>query len=102
VSDVLTPKIKSKIPLHIMIKQWHLTSGVNFINILQAAFTHADSLNAQKRQSSQQCRLTVMGTTTGKGTRKMLVKLTTALSNAFFKSATDEFLKIVSHLQNCS
>jgi hypothetical protein len=51
-----------------------LTAGVNFINILRAAFMCTDTENT-KRQSSQQCRFVLLGFTSVKALRKMLAKL---------------------------
>ncbi len=52
-----------------------LTTGVNFINVLQAAFAHADP-KVQKRQSIQQFLFAHLGSAQVKAAHKMLVKLT--------------------------
>jgi len=52
--------------------QW---SAVNFINVLRTAFTHADP-ECAKRQSSQQCRLALLGPTSVKAVRRTMMKLT--------------------------
>jgi hypothetical protein len=44
------------------------------------SFTHIDIPNAQKRQSSQQCHLALLGSTSLKAASKTLVKLTPVLS----------------------
>jgi len=50
--------------------------GLNFINVLSAAFTNVDPKCAKKRQSSQQCHLALLGPMSVKAARKTLVKLT--------------------------
>jgi len=52
-----------------------LTIGVNFINVLQAAFAHADP-KVKKRQSIQQLLFALLGSAQVKDAHKMLVKLT--------------------------
>jgi len=49
--------------------------GLNFINVLQAAFTQAD-LKSIKIQSSCQCLFALLGSAPVKAFRRMLVKLT--------------------------
>ncbi len=53
--------------------------GVNFINVLQAAFKRADP-ECAKKDTSQQCRLALLGPRRLKAARIMLVKLTPSLS----------------------
>jgi len=52
--------------------------GVNFIKVLQAAFTRVDS-KSTKKTSSHQCLFALMGPTHVKAACKMLVKLTPGL-----------------------
>jgi hypothetical protein len=47
------------------------TSGLNFINVLRTAFTHA-----QKSQSSCQYLFTLLGSTGAKAARRTMMKLT--------------------------
>jgi len=47
--------------------------GLNFTNVLRTAFTLVDP---KKRQTSQQCQLALLGPTSIKAVRKMLMKLT--------------------------
>ncbi len=49
-----------------------LHPGVNFINVLRAAFMRADPESA-KIQSGQQCRFTLLGPTSVKAEHKMLM-----------------------------
>ncbi len=52
-----------------------LTPGVNFINVLEAAFMRTDP-ECTKRQYSQQCRFTLLGPKSIKAACKMLMTLT--------------------------
>jgi len=52
-----------------------LRQGVNFINVLRTAFTHADSKCAKKTVKSAQCRLALLGSTSVKAAYKTLMKL---------------------------
>jgi len=57
-----------------------LTPGVNFINVLRAAFTRADPKSV-KFQLSCQYHFTLLGSTHTKAARRTLTKLTPALWN---------------------
>jgi len=80
----LKPKLVDKINLTIVYVEkiefalnfFSCCLGLNFINILSTAFTLADPKCAKKSQSSWQCRLALLGPTSVKAARKMLVKLT--------------------------
>jgi len=50
------------------------------MNVLPAVFTGTDSKCAEKRQSSQQCIFTLLGSTGIKAEHKMLVNLTPGLN----------------------
>jgi len=54
---------------------WISRLGVNFTNVLQAAFTSSD-LKSAKRQSSHQCLFALLGSARTKAAHKMLEKLT--------------------------
>jgi len=54
--------------------------GVNFINVLRAAFTRPDPKWA-KRQSSHQCLFALLGPTRVKASCKMLMKLILGVSH---------------------
>ncbi len=58
--------------LDIAAQKW--TPGVNFIIILQAAFTHVDPERARKRQSSQHCHFALLGSVSVKVVRRTLMK----------------------------
>jgi len=60
-----------------------LKPAVNFSNVLRTAFTHADPKCA-KRQSNQQCRLVLLGTTDVKAVHRTLMKLTPGPIKLFF------------------
>ncbi len=70
-----------------------LTLGLNFIKVLQAAFTLADHECAKKRQSSWQCCLALLGLASVKAARKMLMKSTWSLL-----SQSNEALTYESHI----
>jgi len=54
---------------------WSLRAGVNFINVLRAAFRCADPKSA-KRYFNQQCRFMLLGPMSVKSVHKMFIKLT--------------------------
>jgi len=70
-------KRDSKITISLCLSNFFLL-GVNFIKVLQAAFTRVDS-KSTKKTSSHQCLFALMGPTHVKAACKMLVKLTPGL-----------------------
>ncbi len=67
--DILLPKLESKI------KDVHVTPGVNFINILRAAFTCADP-KSTKMTVKLSVFVYLSGSALEKADRRMFMKLT--------------------------
>ncbi len=62
-----------------------VSPGVNFINVLGAAFMCTDPESANKCDSlvsTQQCRFTLLGPTSVKAASKMMVKVSPRISDA--------------------